>query len=448
MENSRQSSGLVVGGFYRLIKQIGAGSFGEIFQGEDIRTNKKVAIKLEPAKTNSPQLEIEYKIYTIFSGGNNVPKIYYYGRDVKYNVLVMDLLGLSLEDIFVAGPGTFSLKTVLMLADQMLTSLQYVHEKNFIHRDIKPDNFIMGTGLNANQVFIIDFGLSKKYRDPKTKLHIPYVENKALTGTARYASINAMSGCEQSRRDDLESVGYVLLYFLRGSLPWQGLPARTTKQKYEKILRVKLETSPEQLCKGFPEEFVKYFEIVRNLQFTEEPNYSGIREMFRNLFTKLGYVYDYQYEWTNAKPIAIPKPPTPIHCNLPPQPMTQPATPKHSPREEQDKAHNDTALPLLLLRPEKKKEAHISTGLKKEIPVKRMTAKWASPDNAIPLDRKQNQGSNPQMAFHVSKLQLPFQAPKTQLPSPKKPKDRTQLAKRKVMYRRWGEPKLESPLYH
>ena len=114
----------------------------------------------------------------------------------------------------------------------------------------------MGVGQHSNQVYVIDFGLSKKYRDPTTKAHILYVENKALTGTARYASINAMRGCEQSRRDDLESLGYVWLYFLRGALPWQGLPARTTKQKYEKILKVKIETSLEDLCQGFPEEFV------------------------------------------------------------------------------------------------------------------------------------------------------------------------------------------------
>ena len=455
MDKSRQLVGLVVGGYYRLLKHIGGGSFGEIFQGEDTRNKKKVAVKLENAKTHSPQLEIEFKIYTVFSGGNNVPQIYYYGRDTNFNVLVMDLLGLSLEDIFVAGPGTFGLKTVLMLADQMLASLQYVHEKNFIHRDIKPDNFIMGTDQHANQVYIIDFGLSKKYRDPTTKVHIPYVENKALTGTARYASINAMRGCEQSRRDDLESLGYVWLYFLRGSLPWQGLPARTTKQKYDKILKVKLDTSAEQLCKGFPQEFVTYFQIVKNLEFTEEPDYSGLRNMFKDLFLRLGYTYDYQYEWTHATavPVPVPKSPAPPRPVLPPQPMTQPVTPKHSPREEKpqptQKAQDDVVLPMLMLRPEKKKEVHITLGVKnqRESQLRRLQNKWESPGPTLPLDRKIGQKSNPQMAFHVSKLQIPMQQPRTQLPSPKRAKDHTQLAKRKVMYRRWGDPgKFDSKL--
>ncbi len=141
--------------------------------------------------------------------------------------------------------------------------MEFVHSRSFIHRDIKPDNFLMGLGKKANQVHIIDFGLAKKYRDPKSHLHIPYRENKNLTGTARYASINTHLGIEQSRRDDMESLGYVLMYFLRGSLPWQGLKAATKRQKYEKISEKKMATPVEVLCKGFPLEFVTYFQYCR-----------------------------------------------------------------------------------------------------------------------------------------------------------------------------------------
>jgi serine/threonine protein kinase len=199
-----------------------------------------------------------------------------------------------------------------MLADQMLSCVEYIHNKNFIHRDIKPDNFIMGLGEDGNQVFIIDFGLAKKYRDPHTHLHIPYVEGKSLTGTARYASVAALRGIEQSRRDDLESLGFVWLYLLRGSLPWMGLTGRDQKQKHERICEVKARIPFEELCHGFPAEFVRYFHLVRNLKFTEKPNYSDLRTLFRNLFVREAYVYDYRYDWA-----APPAPARPLTAALP-----------------------------------------------------------------------------------------------------------------------------------
>lgn len=182
-----------------------------------------------------------------------------------------------------------------------ITRIEYVHSKSFVHRDIKPDNFLMGLGKRANQVNIIDFGLAKKYRDAKTHLHIPYRENKNLTGTARYASINTHLGIEQSRRDDLESLGYVIMYFLRGALPWQGLKAATKKLKYEKISERKMSTPIEVLCKGFPQEFVTYFQVCRSLRFEDKPDYNYLRNMFRDLFYREGYSYDYVFDWTIFK---------------------------------------------------------------------------------------------------------------------------------------------------
>ncbi|PKI84033.1 Hrr25p [Malassezia vespertilionis] len=283
---------------YRIGKKIGSGSFGDIYLGVNIISGEEVAIKLESVKAKHPQLEYEAKVYKTLAGGVGVPFVRWYGQECDYNAMVIDLLGPSLEDLFNFCNRRFSLKTVLLLADQMISRVEYIHSRNFIHRDIKPDNFLMGIGKRGNQVNVIDFGLAKKYRDPKTHLHIPYRENKNLTGTARYTSINTHLGVEQSRRDDLESLGYVLMYFLRGSLPWQGLKAATKKQKYERIMEKKMMTPTETLCRGFPTEMAIYLNCCRSLRFDDRPDYSYLRKLFRDLFVREGYQYDYVYDWS------------------------------------------------------------------------------------------------------------------------------------------------------
>jgi len=159
----------------------------------------------------------------------------------------------------------------------------------------------MGLAKKGNLVYIIDFGLAKKFRDPRTHQHIAYRENKNLTGTARYASINTHMGVEQSRRDDLESLGYVFMYFNRGSLPWQGLKAQTKRQKYERISEKKMATGVEELCKGFPIEFSNYLGYCRSLRFDDRPDYQYLRQLFRNLFHRQGFTYDYMFDWNNLK---------------------------------------------------------------------------------------------------------------------------------------------------
>ncbi|CAL0306973.1 unnamed protein product [Lupinus luteus] len=290
-----------VGTKFRLGRKIGSGSFGEIYLGTNSQTNEEVAIKLEAVKTKHPQLLYESKLYRILQGGTGIPNVRWFGVEGDYNVLVMDLLGPSLEDLFNFCNRKLSLKTVLMLADQMINRVEFIHSKSFLHRDIKPDNFLMGLGRRANQVYAIDFGLAKKYRDSSTHQHIPYRENKNLTGTARYASMNTHLGIEQSRRDDLESLGYVLMYFLRGSLPWQGLKAGTKKQKYEKISEKKVSTSIEALCRSYPTEFASYFHYCRSLRFDDKPDYAYLKRIFRDLFIREGFQFDYVFDWTILK---------------------------------------------------------------------------------------------------------------------------------------------------
>ena len=201
----------------------------------------------------------------------------------------MELLGKSLEDLFQSMEKKFTIKTVCMVGIQMLDRLEFIHFKNMIHRDIKPDNFVIGSENKSHIIYILDFGLSKKFRSTKTHEHIKFSVNKKLTGTARYASINSLKGCEQSRRDDLEAVGYVLMYFLRGSLPWQGLHVNRGEDRYKKILQKKKGTSAEELCKGFPSEFVEYINYTRNLEFEADPDYNYLRGLLRTVLRKQNY---------------------------------------------------------------------------------------------------------------------------------------------------------------
>ncbi|XP_073001372.1 casein kinase 1-like isoform X1 [Typha latifolia] len=291
----------VIGGKFKLGRKIGSGSFGELYLGVNIQSGEEVGVKLEPVKTKHPQLHYESKLYMLLQGGTGIPHLKWFGVEGEYNCMVIDLLGPSLEDLFNYCNRKLSLKTVLMLADQLINRVEYMHSRGFLHRDIKPDNFLMGLGRKANQVYIIDYGLAKKYRDLQTHKHIPYRENKNLTGTARYASVNTHLGVEQSRRDDLESLGYVLMYFLRGCLPWQGLKAGTKKQKYDKISEKKMLTPVEVLCKSYPSEFISYFHYCRSLRFEDKPDYSYLKRLFRDLFIREGYQFDYVFDWTVLK---------------------------------------------------------------------------------------------------------------------------------------------------
>ena len=302
----------ILNGIYRIIKMVGCGAFGEIHLAYDVNMKALRAIKFEMANHKNPQLKHEYSVLEQLNkqdgvGGlkgadtfTGVPKVYYFDRlEHKYNFMVMEFLGPSLGDLFQLKERNFGMETVLMIAIQVLSRIEYIHEKGFLHRDIKPENFVIGLNEKSNLVYLIDYGLSKRYKDKNSGQHIPYRENKQLVGTVRYASVNAHLGIEQSRRDDLEGIGYVLVYFYLGRLPWQN---KTDKGKplTQKITEKKLTTPPELLCKKMPREFSYYFHYCKNLKFEDRPDYNSLKSMFADLLMsrmKLNGIKELIYDW-------------------------------------------------------------------------------------------------------------------------------------------------------
>ena len=284
---------------------IGNGAFGQVFVGYDThKENREVAVKLEKSDCKYPQLRFEAKVYYELRGQPGVPKLIFYGQDGQYNVLVIQRLGHSLEHLFRYCGQRFTLKTVLLLADQMLQRLETLHDNRVIHRDLKPDNFVFGLGKHCNELYLIDFGLSKCYVHPDTQIHIPFTTGKSLIGTPRYASINNHRGIEQSRRDDLESLAYLLLYFLSGRLPWQATEKTKSVAKkkgdvpFQNIAEWKEKLTADKVCEGAPRQLVALLEYSQALGFYERPDYESLRNMLSDLFDSKGYIRDNRFDWT------------------------------------------------------------------------------------------------------------------------------------------------------
>lgn len=281
---------------YNIVKKLGSGSFGTVYKAQDSEGNF-YAIKVEQKK-QANRLEHEKHIYDQLDDKVGFPKIYNILKDRKHNTVIMDYLGPSLEDLFDFCGNKFSLKTVIMIGIQVLNRIEAIHNSGYLHRDIKPDNFLIGTGDKKSRIYMIDLGLSKRYMsNGDNPEHISYNTGKSFTGSFRYSSIRNHRGIEQSRRDDLESIGYMLIFFAKGCLPWQGLKGSTKSKRSNNILNVKNCTTLEKLCDDLPREFLLYMKYCRLLRFPQQPDYNLLRDLFINLFKNKKYKLDFIYDW-------------------------------------------------------------------------------------------------------------------------------------------------------
>ncbi len=281
-----------------LSKKLGEGAFGKIYECQNIKNKQTYAAKIEYHSAPNPQLYQESKIMTEMKGKLGFPTCYQVIYLKQELVMVTDLLGPNIQDIMDNIEGKkFTMKSTLILTEQMLKRLRDLHEKGIIHRDMKPENFVIGKGKNEKLIYMIDFGLSRHYLIEKTQQHIPMKSDRAIVGTLRYISMNCHEGLEVSRRDDLESLAYMMIHFVIGELPWMGIKAKSLGEKYKRVYEKKQETVPDDICKILPDEMKSFLQHILNLEFEEKPNYDYLEGLIKSLKSKYGFKNDDNFEW-------------------------------------------------------------------------------------------------------------------------------------------------------
>ncbi|KAI1305912.1 Casein kinase I gamma [Halotydeus destructor] len=324
--------GEILGKVYIIGKKLGNGSFGEIRLGRNKVTQEEVAIKLERQDVCGEQLPHEYNLYMSLGQAKGIPMCYFFGKCTQgpFNALAIELLGPSLEQLFDNCRRKFSKKTVLQIGWQLLERFEFLHSKHIIFRDTKPENFLVGLTSKRAQatVHVVDFGLAKKYMHADTGKHIHNKQKRGITGTARYCSVATHEGQEQSRRDDMEALGYLILYFLTGGqLPWQGLKTVDKESRYQQIGKVKKTVPLDELCKEAPE-MGQFILAARGLDFEEKPDYPRFYRLLQQIFDRLNITRDNQFDWDDnqALPTEVHEPPSAHHSNISLQKLRSPVS--------------------------------------------------------------------------------------------------------------------------
>ena len=285
---------------YKTVKLISKSKFSSIYEGINIKTKEKIAIKLE--EKNKYNL-LEKEAYTLISiKGYGIIDLLSFGKNTKYNIMIQPLLGDSIHNFFLSQFKNFSLSDICLISLQCLERIEWIHKNDIIHRDIKPDNFLFGI-KDPRTIYLIDFGLSKKYRSKRTLKHIKYCYTRKIVGTARYTSINSLRGYEMSRRDDLESFYYMVIFFILKKLPWQDIKANSRVEKYHKILELKFIFDIDDYKILLPNEIIKMFKYVKKLKFEETPNYSMIKNSFKSILYNIGHTEIETFSWIKDRRI-------------------------------------------------------------------------------------------------------------------------------------------------
>ena len=289
---------------------LGGGSFGHVYKCLNTKTNKEYSIKVESNDSTNPLLSHEYKILKLLEGNEGIPNPYLFKNIGGESVLIIDLLGPNLEDILQdTKTKKFTLKTCLMTLRQVIERLKIIHKEGIIHRDLKPENLLVTKNIRDGLIYLIDFGLSKRYKDIKTDMHIPFKNDRPIAGTIRYISINTHKGFEQSRRDDIESACYIILYFLMGKLNWDGLKCKTKEEKIQKIMEKKEEFKNNKGYKNLPQSISYIFQYVYNLNFEEKPNYEYMFGVINKDLEQFDAETNYEkslYDWQSIEFVVEP----------------------------------------------------------------------------------------------------------------------------------------------